>query len=114
MLVLSSKKIFFKIDGVYRTIPVKSIVYAQAEGDYVTIYLLNKAKILVRQSLNKLEEKLCTDSFLRIHRSFLVNMFFIEQFDPRNNTLLLQDNPLVFPVNRSCRERLFDFIQRIN
>lgn len=54
-----------------REILEKHILYCEAEGSYTRIFTENET-ILQRMTLREIEHKL-SDSFLRIHRSYLVN-----------------------------------------
>lgn len=57
-------------------IPVETIQYLQAEGDYVMIYT-NDAKYLKEQTMKYFESHLSHDMFVRIHRSYIVNIHSI-------------------------------------
>jgi hypothetical protein len=57
-------------------IPVETIQYIQAEGDYVMIYT-NDSKYLKEQTMKYFESHLSQDIFIRIHRSFIVNIHSI-------------------------------------
>ncbi|OQA99536.1 MAG: Sensory transduction protein LytR [Bacteroidetes bacterium ADurb.Bin217] len=57
-------------------IPVETIQYLQAEGDYVMIYT-NDSKYLKEQTMKYFESHLSNDIFVRIHRSYIVNVHVI-------------------------------------
>ncbi len=54
------------------------ILYAEAEDNYVFLYLNNNRKLL-SMSLKMLEQQLYESRFLRIHRSYLINMDHVER-----------------------------------
>lgn len=57
------------------------ILYIKAEHVYNKIYLVNGKEKLMRVTGKKLEEKLCEVGFLRIHRSYIANMKYIEKIN---------------------------------
>jgi DNA-binding LytR/AlgR family response regulator len=54
-------------------IPVEDILYLQADGDYVAIYTA-EGHWLKEQTMKYSEEQLPPDRFIRIHRSYIVNV----------------------------------------
>ena len=54
-------------------VKLSDILYVESESEYVMFYLKNR-KILSYLSLKKLENTLPSNSFMRVHRSFIVNV----------------------------------------
>jgi DNA-binding LytR/AlgR family response regulator len=83
------------------------ILYLEAADNYVTIYFLNKQKIshfLLRNSLKNLGEYLSEYSFVRCHRSFIVNFEKVKLIRKEKDGLKLEiDAPaeLVIPVSKT-------------
>ena len=83
------------------------ILYLEAADNYVTIYFLNKDKIsnyLLRNSLKNLGEYLSEYSFVRCHRSFIVNFDKVKLIRKEKDGLKLEiDAPaeLVIPVSKT-------------
>jgi len=59
--------------GKIDVITTDTIAYCKAAGDYVEIYLVENKQILFSGNLKELEKQLPT-TFLRVHRSYIVNM----------------------------------------
>ncbi len=57
---------------------IQSVHYLQAERNYTRIFTTNK-EYLLSLTLKHLEEKLPTEQFVRIHRSYMVNVAHIEE-----------------------------------
>ena len=72
------------------------ILFIQSESEYVNYHLTNGKKILANQSLKKLESKL-PNSFLRVHRSYIINKHKVSGLKGRD--LLLGDTKI--PVSDS-------------
>ena len=83
------------------------ILYLEAADNYVTIYFLNKQKIshfLLRNSLKNMGEYLSEYSFVRCHRSFIVNFEKVKLIRKEKDGLKLEiDAPaeLVIPVSKT-------------
>ncbi len=75
------------------------IRYIESDSEYV-IYHTTQKRIMSNQSLKALESVLPKSSFLRVHRSFIVNREFVTGLKGRN--LLLTDQ--VIPVSDSYYE----------
>jgi DNA-binding LytR/AlgR family response regulator len=79
--VIQSDEAFIYVKENKRVIKVflNEILYIEGLSEYVQIYT-DKKKIITKTSMTSLEEKLPADSFLRIHKSFIVSMSRIEAF----------------------------------
>ena len=62
-------------------IPVNKISYIEANEDYVMIYS-EKSRHLKAQTMRYYEENLDRSQFVRIHRSYIVNINFVERLEP--------------------------------
>src|SRR5207247_5185806 len=61
-------------------IPVDSIISCESDDNYTELKLKNGKKLLVTRSLKDLEESLESYSFIRVHRSYVVNLNEIEKY----------------------------------
>jgi two-component system, LytTR family, response regulator len=76
-----AKRILIRSDG--RLIPVRAadIDWVEAEGNYVRVHI-GKSEHLIRATLREFAEKLPSASFVRIHRSALVNVAQVSEVEP--------------------------------
>ncbi|MDR3268077.1 MAG: LytTR family transcriptional regulator DNA-binding domain-containing protein [Tannerella sp.] len=63
-----------------KIIPLEDILYLQADGDYVAIHT-REGRWLKEQTMIYTEEMLPPDRFLRIHRSYIVNLRQISRIE---------------------------------
>lgn len=70
--------IFIKDSNQYRKVYFKDIVYLESDSNYVNIILSGGAKIVTRTTLPELLDQLDPAIFIRVHRSFAVNIHFVE------------------------------------
>lgn len=103
-----SQKITINSSGKIELINSDQIAYCQAAGDYVELYLADKKQKLFSGNLKELETQL-PDTFLRVHRSYLVNMDYIQslsnkgskqQKSPAGGGYLLLSGGFEVPVSR--------------
>ncbi|MEJ2005319.1 MAG: LytTR family DNA-binding domain-containing protein [Cyclobacteriaceae bacterium] len=67
--------ILFKVEYQYEKVFLKNILYIEGLKDYVKVHTVNRENpLLSLMSLKKLESRLPQDQFMRIHRSFIVNL----------------------------------------
>jgi two-component system, LytTR family, response regulator len=71
-------------EAVY-ALPVESIIRIQALSNYSKIYLTNKRIITVSKVLFWFQQQSCMQSFIRIHRTHLINKKFIAQYQCISN-----------------------------
>lgn len=79
---VNSNFLFLKADYKIRRINYEDILYIEGLKDYIKIFLKNEAKPIVSHySMKLLEAKLPESQFMRIHRSFIVNLNCVTTVD---------------------------------
>ncbi len=68
--------IYLKADRKIHKISLHDIIYIESMDEYVKVHLQNKA-LVTRVTISSLQNKLGANSFVRIHRSFIVATKFI-------------------------------------
>ncbi|MBC8757004.1 response regulator transcription factor [Kordia sp. YSTF-M3] len=92
---------YINIDRRLIKIDIPSIYLVEAKGDYIHIKTEDK-NYTVHSTLKKIEEKLPESLFLKIHRSYIINLKKI--VDIEDNSVLIKKD--VIPVSRSKRPEL--------
>jgi DNA-binding LytR/AlgR family response regulator len=98
--------IFVNVDKRLVKIKIPEILLIEARGDYISIRT-DKKSYVVHSTLKKIDSKLPSDSFLRIHRSYIINTS--EIIDIEDNSVLI--NKHIIPISRSHKTEL---IKRLN
>jgi two-component system LytT family response regulator len=88
-------------------IPVAKLDFAEAQDDYVSLASAGK-KHLKQQTIASLEASLDPDSFVRIHRSYLVNLERVARIEPygKDSRLAILQDGTRLPVSRAGYARL--------
>lgn len=92
---------YVNIDRRLIKIDFNSIYLIEAKGDYINIKT-EETNYLVHSTLKKIEVKLPETLFLKVHRSFIINVKKI--IDIEDNSVLIKKD--VVPVSRSNRPEL--------
>lgn len=93
--------IFIRDSSIVRRLKVSDILYLEAKGDYVKINVPNQV-YNIHSSLKSVEQKLSPTVFLRVHRSFIVNVSKIDTIE--GGTLII--NNMMVPVSDAFRASL--------
>lgn len=87
-------------------IPVQSIISCEANDNYTTLVLKGNKKLVVSCTLKVIEEMLEEYSFIRVHRSFLVNIDEIEKYVKADGGyVVMSDGSHIF-ISRNKKEEL--------
>jgi DNA-binding LytR/AlgR family response regulator len=105
--VYAAKDVIFVREGTdIINIPLKDILWIEAEGDYINIHLSN-TQHLVLTSLNEMEQKLSSLNFARVHRSYIVNTDKIKKI---SGDMLIVNEKLI-PISRTYKPKLLRKIE---
>lgn len=71
-------------------VPIKTddISYFEADDDYVKVFA-DKRSFLIHQTLGEIESRLDASRFCRVHRSFIVNLEYVERVESQDRRLLI-------------------------
>lgn len=97
----SVDKIYVKVDNQLVGISLNDIFYIEALADYIKIHTPEK-RYTVYSSMKGIENRLPVDKFMRVHRSFIVNLNRIESLE--DNTLYVDGTSI--PVGGTYQKKL--------
>ena len=92
-LVIKRNKLLFRVS-------VRDILFIKSEHVYCRIFFTNDQRLLQRTSLEKLLERLPEDRFLRVHRSFAINVEHIRRY----NSKKIYIGDTVITIGRTLRQ----------
>ena len=105
----TQKSIFVKSDYKLIKIDLDDILYIEGLKDYVKIYLESSTRpVLSLMNMKTLEENLPEDSFMRVHRSFIVSLSKIRTIE-RNRIVFGKE---YIPVSEKYQEKFQEFISK--
>jgi len=108
-----SERIVVRDGARVHIIPIAKLDYAEAQDDYVALSTAGK-KHLKQQTISSLEGVLDPTLFLRIHRSYIVNLERVTKIEPysKDNHVVVLSNGTKLPVSRSGYARLREFLDQ--
>lgn len=109
-----TSRIVFKSKGRILFLPVKDIRWVSAEENYVKICTERESHLL-RETMAHLEARLDPASFIRVHRSTIVNLQYVKEIrtDAQGGEpfVLLRDGQRL-PLSRGYRSRIAQLVER--
>lgn len=102
----SDDHIFIKSDGKLVRLNNKDILYIESMGDYVKFVTSDK-KYITHNTIKALEEKVNKSCFMKVHRSYIINLTKIA--DIRENDLFI--NGIEIPISKAHKQ---DVLRRLN
>jgi two-component system, LytTR family, response regulator len=90
-------------------IPPSDIMYCEGRNNYTHFFLTRNRKIVCGKTLKEFEILLCSHGFIRIHKSLLVNIQFIEKFSPAKHAVVLNDDTML-EVSRRRKDEVLNAI----
>lgn len=98
------KKLALPVASGLRFIKVDDIVYLKADGSY-TNFVLENEKLLISKKLKDFEDLLSNNpNFYRPHRSYLINIHKVKEFNKGDGGYIIMDNNDEVGVSRELKE----------
>ncbi|WP_366140984.1 LytTR family DNA-binding domain-containing protein [Seonamhaeicola sp.] len=105
-------KILIPLQDGFEVINKTCISYCEADDNYTKVYLKNGEKYLVSKTLKYFEDVLGTDNFVRIHKSYLVNINEIVKYYRKGKTGRIKlSNGQYLPVSASKKAALMAYFK---
>jgi two-component system, LytTR family, response regulator LytT len=101
--------LFLKSEYKIRRINFNDILYIEGLKDYIKVYIRTDAKpILSLNSMKALEQKLPEEKFMRVHRSFIVNL---EQIDTIERSRIVFGKEYI-PISDQYKEKFQAYLDK--
>lgn len=106
----SSDKEYISVRADYKTslIKISNIVYLESEGEYVRMNLNDGTKVVTLFRLKNMESSLPSEMFMRVHRSYIVNLKCITGYT--KGRIFLENDDYV-PIGENYKEAFLKYIE---
>lgn len=100
--------IFIKTSTQYKKVKLKNILYLEASGSYAKV-ITAEEEYLVSNNLSHFEEIVHHPSFKRIHRSYIVNIDYVDALE--GNSLVVNHQSL--PVSKAFQKEIMNLFKKL-
>ena len=107
----SGEYISIKADYKVSLVRYSDIIYIESVGEYVRLHLTNASSITTLFRLKNMETALPSDRFMRVHRSYIVNLEHITGY-ARGRVYL--DNEEYVPISGNYRDTFREYINKMH
>ncbi len=107
------RKIVLKtFDSIY-VVDLQDIIRCESDNSYTLFYLKDSRKIMVSSVLKDYDELLADSGFIRVHKSHLVNLNYIDKFIKSDGGYLIMKDGASVPVSQRKRDMIMDFFNNL-
>jgi two-component system, LytTR family, response regulator len=89
------------------------IIYCEAERSYTIFHIEGKKPVTVSKPLIEYENLLADTSFFRIHKSFLINLKQVKEYQRGEGGIVIMSNDAAIEVSRRKKEQFLDKIKEM-
>lgn len=108
---IESNDVFLFIKSEYKVLRINlsDIKYVEGMREYVRIHMAGQRPLMTLISMKKIEEYLPASKFMRVHKSFIVNL---EKITTIERNRIIFDNNVYIPVGEQYNQKFQDYIKR--
>jgi DNA-binding LytR/AlgR family response regulator len=99
--------IHIRIANKTHRLPVNDILYIESLKDYIAVHRTDGSSLSAKYKISELEEELKGQPFLRIHRSFIVNLQKVTAYTMQD----VEIGQIELPIGNSYREYVYKKLQ---
>ena len=104
--------LFVKAEYKVVRINISEIKYIEGMSEYVRIFVEGEDKpVMTLLSMKKIEERLPANQFMRVHRSYIVNLQKITEI---SRLRIIFGNNVYIPVGDNYKERFLEYINKMS
>lgn len=99
--------LFVKVDYRIVRISVSDIIYIESQSEYLKFHLATGTPLMVLMSIKRIAELLPQDKFVRIHRSYVVNMSHVNEI---LRMRIIMDSSVNLPIGDSYKDNVQKYV----
>ncbi len=103
----NEKPLFIKSGTKIHKINLSDILFLEKEGNYFNIHLVSNKKILIRMNFFDVFRYIPNSSFIRIHKSYIINIQHIDTIE--GQTVIINGNKI--PISAAYKQELLNYMK---
>ena len=107
------KKLVLKTTENIHVIPIYEVVSLSSDRNYTRFNFLERPPIIVSKTLKEFENILCEYGFMRVHRSHVINLKYIERFEKADGGYAVMRGGIKIEVSHRKKEDLLSFFDKL-
>ena len=88
----------------FTIVKLEDIVYCEAQRSYTQLHFLNHKSMTVSKPLFDYDRLLTDTTFLRIHKTFLINLLHVKEYSRGEGGTVIMSNGMEIEVSRRRKE----------
>lgn len=109
----NTKRIVLSSNERYDIVNVSDIIMCKSDKNYTSFYLEDGQVITISKTMKDFEEVLSANSFIRVHKQYMVNMDHVKSFGRTSSNIIRLSRDLEVPVSTRNKGKLLEIIHRI-
>lgn len=106
---LRSRLVLPSVNGLLY-LQVDEITHLESEGRYTKVYLCNGDPVVTSQSLKECQKMLEKSLFLRIHRSYIINLSWLKRYSKGRDSHVILETGHRIDVGKNFKEELTEVV----
>lgn len=94
-------------------INIDDIMYCESDSNYTLFHLKDKSKFMVSRTMKEYEDILPDKNFIRIHKSYIINLLFVTKYIKGDGGDLILANGVCLPIARLRKEKLLEKLKML-
>lgn len=106
------QKIAIPTQNGYEFVHANQILYCKADGSYCEIVKIDNSIIVTSQNLKNIEESLPDKMFIKIHKSYIANLNYVQSYNKKDTTIVLNNGETLDVASRRKNQIVNDILQK--
>jgi len=107
------KKLVLKTTENVFVVPINEVVTLDSDRNYTRFRFLERDSIIVSKTLKEFDTLLCNYGFMRIHRSHMINLKYIERFEKMDGGYAIMRGNIRVEVSHRKKEDLLEYFENL-
>ena len=105
----SNNNLFIKADYKMIRLDMDKIIYMESQNEYIRIFFEDQKPVMTLLSMKKLEERLPAERFMRVHRSYIVNL---EKITAVANNRIIYGKDTYIPIGNQYKDKFNEYLEK--